>query len=162
MDSFLPNYNDPIVSILLLLGIIFIVSVLSYAYSIWKQEQRTKELMGFLKNFDSRECSLDVESMPFEESMKKPLFLLALSYQKSGEYSKSINLYLYLLKHTQDISILSNLALAYLNAGFLQRALDIYLEIASKKHRDKEALYQLEFIYEKLNNFENALDALEV
>ena len=162
MDSFLPNYNDPIVSILMLLGTIFIVSVLSYAYSIWKQEKRAKELLGFLKNFDSKECTLDTDTMPFDNSMRKPLFLLAVAYQKSGDYAKSINLYLYLLKHTKDVSILSNLALAYFKAGFLQRALDIYLEILSKSPRDKEALYQLEFIYEKLNDFENALDALEV
>jgi len=162
MDSFLPNYNDPIVSILFLLGIVFIVSVLSYVYSIWKQEQRAKELLGFLKNFDSKECTLDTENMQFDESMKKPLFLLALAYQKSGEYSKAISLYLYLLKHTQDISILNNLALAYFKAGFLQRALDVYLEIISKNPRNIEVLYQLEFIYEKLNNFESALDAIEV
>ena len=162
MDSFLPNYNDPIVSILMLLGVIFIVSVLSYAYSIWQQEQRAKELLGFLKNFDSKECSLDTETMPFDNSMKKPLFLLAIAYQKSGDYSKSINLYLYLLKHTKDVSLLSNLALAYLKAGFLQRSSDIYLEILSKSPRDKEALYQLEFIHEKLNDFESSLDALEV
>ncbi len=162
MDSFLPNYNDPIVSILLLLGIIFIVSVLSYAYSIWKQEQRAKELLGFLKNFDSKECALDTENMKFEKSMKKPLFLLAIAYQKSGEYSKSINLYLYLLKHTKDSSILNNLAMAYFKAGFLQRALDIYLEIISKNPRNIEVLYQIEFIYEKLSNFKNALDAIEV
>ena len=162
MDSFLPNYNDPIVSILLLLGIIFIVSVLSYAYSIWKQEQRAKELMGFLKNFDSKECTLDTENMQFDESMKKPLFLLAIAYQKSGEYSKAISLYLYLLKYTKDSSILNNLALAYFKAGFLKRALDIYLEIISKNPRNIEVLYQLEFIYEKLNDFENALDAIDV
>lgn len=162
MDSFLPKSDDPIVSILLLLGIIFIVSVLSYAYSIWKQEQRSKELLKFLKNFDSKECMLDTQNMEFEPSMQKPLFLLALAYQKSGEYSKAINLYLYLLKHTKDSSILSNLALAYLKAGFLQRSLNIYLEIVKKTPRNKKALYQIELIYEKLNDFENAKDALDV
>ncbi len=162
MDSFLPRYDDPIVSILLLLGIIFVVALLSYAYSIWKQEQSAKELMGFIKNFDSNECLLDTQNLQFEESMKKPLFLLALSYKKSGEYSKAISLYLYLLKHTKDSSILSNLAFAYFKAGFLQRARDVYLEIISKKPRNKEALYMLEFIYEKLNDYENALDALNV
>ncbi len=160
MDSFLPRYDDPIVSILLLLGTIFVVALLSYAYSIWKQEQDAKELMGFIKNFDSNECLLDTHNLQFEESMEKPLFLLALSYQKSGEYSKAISLYLYLLKYTKDSSILNSLAFAYFKAGFLHRAQNIYLEIISKKPRSKEALYQLEFIYEKLNDYENALDAL--
>ena len=162
MDSFLPRYNDPIVSILLLLGIIFIVSVLSYAYSIWRQEQRSKELLGFLKNFDSNECLLDTQNMEYEESMKKPLFLLGLAYQNSGEYSKAISLYVYLLKHSKDDTILENLAQVYFRAGFLKRALSVYLEILSHKPRSIEALYQLEFIYEKLNDYENAKDALNV
>ncbi len=162
MDSFLPKSDDPIVSILLLLGTIFIVAVLSYAYSIWKQEQSSKELLKFLKSFELNECLLDTENLKFKPSMQKPLFLLALAYQKSGEYSKAINLYLYLLKHTKDSSILSNLALTYLKAGFLQRSLNIYLEIVKKHPRDKKALYQIELIYEKLNSFENAKDALDV
>ena len=162
MESFLPNYSDPIVSILLLLGIVFIVSTLSYAYSIWKQEKKSKELITFLENFDSKECLLDIESMEYDSSMKKPLFLLALAYQKSGNYSKAIELYLYLLKNSQDVSILENLASAYFKAGFLQRALDIYLKIIADYPRNLNVLYQLEFIYEKLNRFEEAQDALDV
>jgi len=162
MNNFLPSYNDPIVSILLFLGIIFIVSILSYIYSVWKQEQNSKELINFLKNFESQECALDTQNMEFDPSMKKPLFLLALAYQKSGEYSKAINLYHYLIEHTKDSALLKNLADTYFKAGFLQRALDIYLQIISKQPRSVDVLYQIENIYEKLNNFESAKDALEV
>jgi len=162
MNSFLPTFNDPIVSILLLLGAVFTVSVLSYAYSIWKQERKSHELTSFLKNFDNKECLLDIESMEYDSSMKKPLFLLAFAYQKSGDYSKSIELYLYLLKKAQDISILENLALAYFKAGFLQRALDIYLKIIADYPKNLNVLYQLEFIFEKLNRYDEAQDALDV
>ena len=162
MDRFLPSYDDPIVSIILLLGIIFIVVVLSYAYSIWSQEKRYSELLEFIKNFNSKECLLDTQNMAFEESMKKPLFLLALAYEKSGDYSKSINIYLYLLKHTKDDSFLKYLGDAYLKAGFLKRAESVFLEFISKHPREVEVLYKLEYIYEKLNEFEKAQDVLDV
>jgi tetratricopeptide (TPR) repeat protein len=162
MGAFLPDYNDPIVSILLLLGIIFAVSVVSYGYSIWKQEQKQKELLNFLKSFESNECTLDTKNMPFDEGMKKPLFLLALSYQKSGEYSKAINLYLYLLKHTKDNSILSHLAEAYHKAGFLKRSVDIYKEILHQTPRNKDVLYKLEFSYEQLREYNKANEVLDI
>jgi len=162
MGSFLPDYNDPIVSILLLLGIIFVVSVVSYGYSIWQQEQKQKELLNFLKSFDSSECTLDTQNMPFDEGMKKPLFLLALSYQRSGDYSKSINLYLYLLKYTKDNSILSHLAEAYHKAGFLKRSVDIYKEILHNTPRDIDILYKLEFSYEQLRDYTKAKEVLEI
>ncbi len=162
MGAFLPDYNDPIVSILLLLGIIFAVSVISYGYSIWKQEQKQKELLNFIKSFDSSECTLDTKNMPFEEGMKKPLFLLALSYQKSGEYSKAINLYLYLLKHTKDNSLLSHLAEAYHKAGFLKRSVNIYKEILHLTPRNKDILYKLEYSYEQLREFKKAKEVLDI
>jgi len=118
--------------------------------------------MNFLDSFDSKECLLDIKNMQYESSMKSPLFLLALAYQKSGNYSKAIELYLYLLKNSEDISILENLAYAYFKAGFLKKALNIYLKILKDYPRKKEALYQLEYIYEKLNSFEDATDALNV
>lgn len=162
MEALFPTHNDPIVSILLLLGTIFTVSLLSYAYSLWKQEQKSKELISFVKNFESRECFLDTNSMPFEEGMKKPLFLLALAYQKSGEYAKAIELYLYLIQHTSDSSLLIHLAKAYHKAGFLKRAIDIYIQILANQPRNTEALYELELLYEKLNKFEKAKEVLEV
>jgi len=162
LNRFLPDYNDPIVSILMLLGIMFIVATLSYAYSIYKQNKRAKELLDFVDNFSSKECLLDTNSLNYEESMKKPLFLLAHAYLKSGEYSKSINLYLYLLKHTKDEALLQHLAKAYLLAGFLKRSQGVYLEILSKKPRDIDSLYKLELIYEKLSDINSAKDALRV
>ena len=162
MGAFLPNYNDPIVSILLLLGIIFVVSVVSYGYSIWKQEQKQKELLAFLKSFESSECTLDTKNMPFDESMKKPLFLLAISYQKSGDYSKAINLYLYLLKHTKDNSLLKHLAEAYHKAGFLRRSINIYRKILYSTPRDLDTLYKLEFSYQQLKDYEKSKEVLEI
>ena len=162
MGAFLPNYNDPIVSILLLLGLIFAVSMISYLFSIWKQEQKQKEILKFLKNFESNECIFDDDKIKFEEGMKKPLFLLALSYEKSGEYSKAINLYSYLLKHTNDNSILKNLANSYYKAGFLMRSVDIYKEILRSTPREIDILYKLEFLYEQLREYDKAKEVIDI
>jgi len=162
VEALFPSYNDPIVSILLLLGTIFAISVMSYAYTLWKQEQKSKELQRFLKSFDSNECLLDTKSMPFERGMTKPLFLLALAYEKSGEYSKAIDLYIYLIRHTNDTTLLFHLASAYHKAGFLKRSIKIYRQILRNAPRYKEALYELESLYEKLNEFDRAREVLEV
>ena len=162
MEALFPSYNDPIVSILLLLGTIFAISVISYAYSLWKQEQKSKELVAFLKSFDSQECLLDTKSMVFEKGMAKPLFLLAIAYERSGEYAKAIDLFIYLIRHTHDDSILEHLAAAYQKAGFLKRAIKIYRQILRNFPRNKEVLRELEFLYEKLNEFDKAKEVLEV
>ncbi len=162
MEALFPSYNDPIVSILLLLGTIFAISVISYAYSLWKQEQKSKELQQFLKSFDSQEPLLDIQSMPFEKGMTKPLFLLAQAYEKSGEYAQAIDLFIYLINNTNDTALLMHLASAYHKAGFLKRAIKIYRQILRNFPRNKEALYELELLYEKLNEFDKAREVLEV
>ena len=161
MDLLLPDYNDPIISILLLLGTFFIIATLSYAYSIYKQDKKRKELIDFVEHF-SLEEQYDIKHLKYEASLQKPLALLAHSYLRSGEYNKSIELYLYLLKHSYDDAFLLSLAKAYLKAGFLKRAEKIYLEILSKHPREIEALYNLELIYEKLNQFSEAKEIIEI
>jgi lipopolysaccharide biosynthesis regulator YciM len=146
----------------MLIGIMFIVATLSYAYSIYRQSKNEKELLAFVENFSHKESYLDTDNLKYDDTIKKPLFLLAKAYTKSGDYAKSINLYLYLLEHSKDESILTPLADAYLLAGFYKKALSLYLKIIYKKPRDKEALYKLELIYEKLADINSAKDALNV
>jgi tetratricopeptide (TPR) repeat protein len=146
----------------MLLGIMFIVATLSYAYSIYRQSKNIKELLDIVDNFSSNKTVLDTKNLAYDSSMKKPLFLLATAYKKSGEYAKSIDLYLYLLEHSKDEALLSHLADAYLLAGFYKKSQDIYLRILHKKPRDIKALYRLEFIYEKLGDIASAKDALDV
>ncbi len=161
MDLLLPDYNDPIISILLLIGIFFIIATLSYAYSIYKQDKKRAELVNFLNSFHS-ESRYDITQLQYNKTLKEPLALLAYAYLKSGEYNKSIELYLYLLKQSKDDALLLLLAKAYLKAGFLKRAEKIYLEILSKQPRTKEALYALELIYEKLQQFQEAKEIIEI
>ena len=161
MDSFLPDYRDPIFSIILILLIAFAISIASYGWSIYRQERLKRRLFGFLDRFDSGTCALEEENIPFEEGMEKPLLMLARAYEKSGDYSRAISICLYLIRHTRDDEILIYLGKVYLRAGFLKRAEDIFEEIISRHPRRKDVLYNLELLYDTLHDYEGAKEALE-
>jgi len=164
MENFLPAYRDPLFSILLILSIAFIISVATYGWGVYKRQKEQANLLKFLDKFESNECSLDTQEIPFEEHMLKPLLLLAKAFDSSGEYQKAINIYIYLIKHitnTQTKSqILEMLGSTYLHAGFLQRAESIYLEILKTKPRNKKVLYELGVVYEMMHEYQKAKDVI--
>ena len=108
---------------------------------------------------------LDIEKMPFEEALIKPLSLLAIAFKTQGEYKKSINLNLYLIDNISNFfdkeKVLEELGETYLKAGFLKRSKLIFLEILKKHPRNKKALYHLGIVYELLHEFDQALETLE-
>ena len=139
MEQLLPAYNDPLFSILLIVVISLVIAVATYGWSVYKQQKEQGKLLKFLDKFDSAECALDTADMPFEEHMLKPLTLLAKAFENSGEYHKSISIYLYLIKHISEdfgkLELMERLGNTYLHAGFLERAKSIYLEILRKRPR---------------------------
>ena len=161
MDSFLPGYRDPIFSIIIILLIILAVSIASYGWSVYKEERLKKSLFGFIDRFDSGRCSLDEDNMVFDESMTKPLVMLAKAYEKSGEYDRSISIYLYLIRHTNNDELMIYLGTVYMHAGFLQRSKDIFEELISRHPRRKDILYSLETLYEKMGDIDSAMEALD-
>ena len=102
LENILPAYNDPLFSILLIVVISLIISVVTYAWGLYRQQKEQGNLLKFLEKFDSSECALDTGDMPFEPHMFKPLTLLAKAFENSGEYHKSINIYLYIIKNISD------------------------------------------------------------
>lgn len=96
------------------------------------------------------------------------IILLALSYERVGEYEKAIGIYLYALKRIKKKDekeyVLSLLGKTYFKAGFLQRARDIFLDVLKLYPRSKESLNYLTVVYEKLKSYDKAkevIDALE-
>jgi tetratricopeptide (TPR) repeat protein len=164
MESFLPSYRDPLFSILLILCIVLVISILTYGWGIYKKQKEQEALHRFLDRFDSSECSLDTDGMPYQEYMLKPLTLLAKAFDTSGEYQKSINIYIYLIKHIDDRDmkdkLLRMLGNTYLHAGFLQRAESIYLEILERKPRTIQVLYELGVVYEMMHSYQKALETI--
>ncbi len=165
MDNILPAYDDPLFSILIIVVLILIVAISSYLLGNLKEERKRKSLKRFLNRFNTKECSLEIEEMPFEKTLIKPLTLLAYAFKNQGEYQKAINLNLYLIEHIPKFiekeTILEQLGQTYLKAGFLKRAESIFLEILHKHARNKEALYHLGIVYELLNEYDKALETIE-
>jgi len=165
LETILPAYNDPLFSILLIIVIALIISVVTYAWGLYKQQKEEGNLLKFLDKFDSSECSLDTDDMPFEEHMFKPLTLLAKAFENSGEYHKAINIYLYIIKHIDDdlakMELMERLGNTYLHAGFLERARSIYTEILRKRPRNTKVLYELGVVYEMMHEYDKAQEIIE-
>ncbi|MDM5271519.1 hypothetical protein PGH07_04980 [Sulfurovum sp. zt1-1] len=165
MENILPAYNDPLFSILLIIVIALIISLVTYAWGLYKQQKEQGNLLKFLEKFDTSECLLDTTTMPFDEHMLKPLALLAQAFDNAGEYHKAINIYLYLIKNIQEenskLELMVKLGKTYFQAGFLERAKTIYEEVLRKKPRHVKALYMLEVVFEKMQNYSKATQILE-
>ena len=161
LDNFLPNYDSPLFSIILVLLIIAAVALVTYGWSLHFKQRTKSQLMEFLERFDSAACVLEEGDLPFDKSMSKPLLLLAKAFETSGEYHKSISIYLYLIKNGENRELLEQLGKVYLKAGFLERAESIFLEILSQNPRDIPVLYQLGQVYELLQQYDKAIETLE-
>ena len=165
MEYILPAYNDPLFSIILIILISLVIALLTYAWGIHKQHKEEGNLLRFLDKFESAECSLDTSTMVFEMNMLKPLSLLAEAFGNAGEYHKSINIYLYLIKHISEaqgeLKLMERLGNTYLHAGFLERSKSIYLEILRKRPRNVQVLYELGVVYEMLQDYDKAKETLE-
>ena len=165
MENFLPGYNDPLFSIILIVVISLIIAVATYGWSVYKQQKEQGNLLKFLDKFDSAECALDTSDMPFEMHLLKPLSLLAKAFENSGEYHKSISIYLYLIKSINNeltkLELMERLGKTYLHAGFLERSRSIYVEVLRKKPRNVTVLYELGIVYEMMHQYESAKEVIE-
>jgi tetratricopeptide (TPR) repeat protein len=165
LENILPAYNDPLFSILLIIILALIIALVSYGWGFYKQQKEEGKLLKFLEKFDSAECALNTEDMPFEPHMLKPLTLLAKAFENSGEYHKSISIYLYLIKHINnahgELELMERLANTYLHAGFLERARSLYTEILRRMPRNAKILHELGIVYENMHRFNKALEIIE-
>jgi len=165
LENFLPGYKDPLFSILLIIVISLIISIATYGWGLYKQQKEQGNLLKFLDKFDSAECALDTADMPFEPHLLKPLTLLAKAFENSGEYHKSISIYLYLIKHISNdmgkSELMERLGNTYLHAGFLERARSLYVEILRKRPRNVKVLYELGVVYEMMHQYEKAKEVIE-
>ena len=164
MDNILPAYNDPLFSILIIVILILIVAVSSFVMGNIKEKRKKKSLKHFLNRFNKEESPLEIEEMPFETTLIKPLKLLAFAFKNQGEYQKAIKLNLYLIENIPNFEdkkeILEQLGETYLKAGFLKRAEAVFLQILHKHARNKEALYYLGIVYELLHEYDKALETI--
>ena len=161
MDNFLPGYDSPFFNTVFILLILLAVALVTYGWSRYMQQREKSQLMQFLERFDSNQCALEGAELPFDESMSRPLLLLAKAFETSGEYHKSISIYLYLIRQEGGEELLEQLGKIYLKAGLLERAESIFLQILSKRPRTIPVLYQLGSVYELMQDYDKAIETLE-
>ncbi len=166
MGNFFIEYRDPMFGILVLFAIIFIISFVNYWWGNYKSKEEKNDIAQFIKRFE-----IVSDENAFKKLLKdhtipiESLVLLAHSYSKSGDFEKAINLYLLALERTpkrdEKKYILSELGKTYFKAGFLRRSEDIFLESLRLHPRNEESLKYLSVTYEKLKEYEKAIEVLD-
>ena len=163
-----PNFRDPLFGIIIIAISIFAISFLTYTFGLYREKKTRKEYRKLLKRFEIGKLKDDdfvhlytTYNLPFDS-----ILLLASSFLHKGNYTKAISVYLTLLEVVKDNvkkeELLELLGTSYFKGGFLQRSKDIYLKILKFSPRNKNALNYLLLIYEKLKEYDNAMDIIEV
>ncbi len=160
------DYRDPIFGVITLLAIILIISISSYWWEIFKSKEEETNIKKYVKKFDQYNSFDDYKSLIKRRDVPtESAILMALTYEKSGEFEKAIEIYLALLKNTlgpqkrQDI--LTLLGKTYYKAGFLQKARETLLTSLKLSPRNEESLTTLSVIYEILREYDKAIETLD-
>lgn len=159
-------YHDPLFGASILLGIVAILIFADWGRNKYKAKKKEMALQDFAKSYS--EGSLSDEIIDFLSISKNPtpsLMLLAKTYSLAGDRGYAIKIYLGILEKTtntqEKLIILESLGITYFEAGFLQRAKEIFLEIIKAYPRNRQVLDYLMRVYENMGEYEEALDALE-
>ena len=162
MDNIILEYRDPLFGIILLVALIFLISFVTYSFSIYKERLARKDYRKLSLRFELGKLKEEdyvhlykTYNLPFDS-----ILLLASSFLHKGDYNKAISVYLTLLEHVNDRvkkeELLELLGTTYFRGGFLQRSKEIFLRILKFSPRNKNALNHLLLVYEKLKDFQKA------
>jgi tetratricopeptide (TPR) repeat protein len=166
LDLLSLDYRDPIYGVIILFAIIFIVSSSSYWWGIFKSKEDETNIKKFVKKFDQYDSFSDYKELIQKKDLPiESAILMALTYEKSGEYEKAIEIYLSILKNVvgpqKRKDILTLLGKTYYKAGFLQKSREILLTSLRLYPKNEEALTYLSVIYETLREYDKAIEVLD-
>ncbi len=166
MDLLSLDYRDPIYGVILLFALIFIVSSMSYWWGIFKHKEDETSIKKFVNKFDQYDSFDDYKQLIQKKDLPtESAILMALTYEKSGEYEKAIEIYLSVLKNMvgpkKRKDVLTLLGKTYYKAGFLQKSREILLTSLRLYPKNEEALTYLSVIYETLREYDKALEILD-
>ncbi len=167
MNGLVLEYRDPLFGIIVLFTLIFIISFLTYSFSMYKEKKARREYRKLFKRFEMGKLKEDdyvhlykTYNLPFDS-----VILLASTFIHKGDFTKAISVYLTLLEHVNDRvkkeELLELLGSTYFKAGLLRRSKDIFLKILKFSPRNKQALTYLLICYEKLNDYDKAYEVTE-
>ncbi|QKF82721.1 tetratricopeptide repeat protein [Halarcobacter ebronensis] len=167
MDGLILEYRDPLFGIIVFFTLIFIISFLTYSFSLYKENRAREDYRKLLKRFEIGKLKEEdyvhlykTYNLPFDS-----IILLASTFLHKGHYNKAISVYLTLLEHVTDRvkkeELLELLGTTYFRSGFMQRSKEIFLKILKFSPRNVKALNYLLIINEKLKDYQSAKDIIE-
>lgn len=164
------SYTDPLVGIIIFVSIVALAAFIDYCRNRYKDRRKELSLKNLTKSYDFVGLTQGVEEfLAISNNPIPTLQFIANAYIQSGNTQEAIKIYLSILENLEHsknstsakIEILQNLGSTYYTAGFLQRAKHIFLEILKNYPRNPQVLIHLLKTYENLNEYQNAIDALE-
>lgn len=166
MDTFFIEFRDPLFGIIVFFLLLFILSFISYWWGRRKSANENKELENFLGKFNTTPDETNISSQVHGDAItNETWFLLASGFEHQGNFEKSIEIYLALLGKKSDKivqkEVLLKLGRGYFKAGFLERARQSFLQVLQNHPRTPQALHHLILIYEHLQLFGDAIEAMD-
>jgi len=158
------DYRDPLFSIIVFLALIAITILIVNFFGNIKEKNKLKNLKEFVEKFDFLDDE-EIKSIFSDNISTNALLLLAIAFEKEGNYEKSLNIYLVLLqnaKPSEKFTILQNMAEVYFKAGFLHKSREALLEILKSYPRRLDALELLFIVDDKLKNYDEMENIIEV
>ena len=166
MGSFFIEYRDPMFGLIILFSTIFVISFVNYWWGTYKTKEEKDGIEDFIKRFEIVSDEGEFKSLLKDKTIPiESLALLAHGYGKSGDFEKAIGLYLLALERAKNREtkkyILSELGKTYFNAGFLRRSCEVFLDSLKLHPRNEESLKYLSVSYEKLKEYDRAIEVLD-
>ncbi len=166
MNNFYIGYRDPLFGIIVFFLLIFIISFANYWWGIYKNKDEEESIKKFIKKFQIEREDNEYKIIFEDKNLTlDTIILLAKSYEKIGQYEKSISIYLYALtiykKRREKQNILFLLGKVYLRVGFLQRAREIFIRVLRISPRHEESLKYLVITYELLKEYKKAKEVID-
>jgi len=152
------DFRDPLFSVIAFFVIVLISVLITIGAGKLRNYLRQKEIKKLLDEFEY----VEIDDIKLNTASIDALLILAKAYEKTGDYDKALKIYLWISKTDENVKILKNIAFLYFKAGFLEKAKSVIYKVLKVKPRDVEALKLLLLIDEKLGNYQEIVDVLEV
>lgn len=158
-------YRDPLFGVFLLVIIISIIAFIDYTNIKFKNRKKQESIENLAQSYQMKALNEDIINFVKTSGGNiQSLMLIAKSLSQSGDNDMAISIYLSLLeassKQSDKLLLLEALGSTYYDAGFLERARNIFMEILKDFPRNEMAMQQLMQCFESMGEYQNALDAL--
>jgi len=166
MNRLFIEFRDPLLGIIIFFVLIFVITLVSYWWGRYKRKEDSRHLSHFMNVFDSMPTHDELKTLVMSHTISQhSALLMAETHSQNGAYEKCIEIYLIILEMQKDPvekkETLFLLGKTYFKAGFLERSQEIFLQILKQFPRTPKVLHHLLIIYEKMHQFDKALEVLE-